>query len=166
MYLYHLFFSCFFCQRPILVCPNGASHVFRRWGFSNSTVQIITNPPLRLQTLGCLFGPPVSKWISFLGRLRFTTPTKAVIYRVRPSCSTDLYFYISYAPQTSLDQMLMAPRSSFPFVSEIPPPPEAGSLCVFSLSENPCSALQSSWAGSLRQCPLWRARAPPASPIV
>ncbi|KAH8978039.1 hypothetical protein EDB86DRAFT_2816491, partial [Lactarius hatsudake] len=40
---------------------------------------------------GCLLGPPISKWIAFLGRLRFATPTKAVIYR------------------TWLDQMLMAP---------------------------------------------------------
>lgn len=40
---------------------------------------------------GCLLGPPVSKWIAFLGRLSFATPTKAVIYR------------------TWLDQTLMAP---------------------------------------------------------
>ncbi|KAI9507731.1 hypothetical protein F5148DRAFT_73861 [Russula earlei] len=40
---------------------------------------------------GCLFGPPVSKWIAFLSRLQFATPTKAVIYR------------------TWLDQTFMAP---------------------------------------------------------
>ncbi|KAF8260536.1 hypothetical protein EI94DRAFT_1748150, partial [Lactarius quietus] len=40
---------------------------------------------------GCLFGPPISKWIAFLGRLQFASPTKAVIYR------------------TWLDQTLMAP---------------------------------------------------------
>jgi len=40
---------------------------------------------------GCLLGPPVSKWIAFLNRLHFATPTKAVIYR------------------TWLDQALMAP---------------------------------------------------------
>jgi len=40
---------------------------------------------------GCLFGPPISKWIAFLSRLRFATPTRAVIYR------------------TWLDQTLMAP---------------------------------------------------------
>jgi hypothetical protein len=32
---------------------------------------------------GCLLGPPVAKWIAFLNRLRFSTPAKAVIYRVR-----------------------------------------------------------------------------------
>ena len=37
-----------------------------------------------LQTPGCLFGPPISKWIAFLNRLRFANPTMAVIYRVRP----------------------------------------------------------------------------------
>ncbi|KAN0131810.1 Mpv17 / PMP22 family domain containing protein [Lactarius tabidus] len=40
---------------------------------------------------GCLFGPPISKWIAFLGRLRFSTPTKTIIYR------------------TWLDQTLMGP---------------------------------------------------------
>ncbi|KAH9970541.1 hypothetical protein BGW80DRAFT_1329863 [Lactifluus volemus] len=40
---------------------------------------------------GCLFGPPASKWFAFLNRLRFATPTKAVIYR------------------TWLDQTIMAP---------------------------------------------------------
>ncbi|KAF8260528.1 hypothetical protein EI94DRAFT_1748129 [Lactarius quietus] len=40
---------------------------------------------------GCLFGPPISRWIAFLGRLQFASPTKAVIYR------------------TWLDQTLMAP---------------------------------------------------------
>jgi len=40
---------------------------------------------------GCLFGPPISKWIAFLSRLRFATPAKAAIYR------------------TWLDQALMAP---------------------------------------------------------
>jgi len=40
---------------------------------------------------GCLFGPPIAKWIAFLNRLRFSTPVKAVIYR------------------TWLDQTLVAP---------------------------------------------------------
>ncbi len=46
-----------------------------------STPHLITTYCHCLQ--GCLFGPPVSKWIAFLSRLRFATPTKTVIYRVR-----------------------------------------------------------------------------------
>lgn len=46
-----------------------------------STPHLITTYYHSLQ--GCLFGPPVSKWIAFLSRLRFATPTKTVIYRVR-----------------------------------------------------------------------------------
>jgi hypothetical protein len=38
--------------------------------------------------LGCLLGPAVSKWIAFLNQLRFATPIKAVIYRVRLSIFT------------------------------------------------------------------------------
>ena len=33
---------------------------------------------------GALFGPPITKWFQFLGRLQFSTPAKAVAYRVRP----------------------------------------------------------------------------------
>jgi len=40
---------------------------------------------------GCLFGPPIAKWIAFLNKLRFSAPVKAVIYR------------------TWLDQTLVAP---------------------------------------------------------
>ncbi|EIM91828.1 uncharacterized protein STEHIDRAFT_70249 [Stereum hirsutum FP-91666 SS1] len=40
---------------------------------------------------GAFFGPPVTKWFQFLGRLQFASPTKAVVYR------------------TFLDQSLMAP---------------------------------------------------------
>ncbi|TFY57474.1 hypothetical protein EVG20_g8532 [Dentipellis fragilis] len=40
---------------------------------------------------GALFAPPITKWFQFLGRLKFSSPTKAVIYR------------------TWLDQSLMAP---------------------------------------------------------
>jgi hypothetical protein len=55
--------------------------------------------PCLLQTPGCLFGPPISKWIAFLSRLRFASPTKAVIYRVRPFPDhvTNSYFYIHSA---------------------------------------------------------------------
>jgi len=38
-------------------------------------------PPGRLQIPGFLFGPPISKWLAFLSRLRFATPAKAAIYR-------------------------------------------------------------------------------------
>ncbi|KAF7436613.1 Protein required for ethanol metabolism [Pleurotus ostreatus] len=31
---------------------------------------------------GCLFGPTLTKWYQFLGRIQFASPTKAVIYRV------------------------------------------------------------------------------------
>ncbi|KAI0271248.1 hypothetical protein BC834DRAFT_858433 [Gloeopeniophorella convolvens] len=40
---------------------------------------------------GALFGPPVSKWIGFLSRLRFATPAKAAVY------------------STFIDQTVMAP---------------------------------------------------------
>ncbi|ETW78424.1 hypothetical protein HETIRDRAFT_242470, partial [Heterobasidion irregulare TC 32-1] len=40
---------------------------------------------------GALFGPPITKWFQFLGRLQFSTPAKAVAYR------------------TFLDQSLAAP---------------------------------------------------------
>ncbi|KDQ49595.1 hypothetical protein JAAARDRAFT_638211 [Jaapia argillacea MUCL 33604] len=31
---------------------------------------------------GCMFGPPLTKWIQFLNRLHFKSPTRGVIYRV------------------------------------------------------------------------------------
>ncbi|KAE9396338.1 hypothetical protein BT96DRAFT_958225 [Gymnopus androsaceus JB14] len=31
---------------------------------------------------GCLFGPAMTKWYQFLGAIKFSSPTKAVIYRV------------------------------------------------------------------------------------
>ncbi|TFY75678.1 hypothetical protein EWM64_g8335 [Hericium alpestre] len=40
---------------------------------------------------GVLFAPPITKWFQFLGRLKFASPTRAVVYR------------------TWLDQALMAP---------------------------------------------------------
>ncbi|KAI0056889.1 hypothetical protein BV25DRAFT_1831774 [Artomyces pyxidatus] len=30
---------------------------------------------------GALFAPPITKWLQFLGRLQFSSPTKAIIYR-------------------------------------------------------------------------------------
>ncbi|KAF8502587.1 hypothetical protein F5888DRAFT_1800128 [Russula emetica] len=47
---------------------------------------------------GCLLGPPVSKWIAFLNRLHFATPTKAVIYRVGLSISISSNTDLSSSP--------------------------------------------------------------------
>lgn len=81
---------------------------------SKSTPHLITTYYHRLQ--GCLFGPPVSKWIAFLSRLRFSTPTKTVIYRVRVHLSQIVIpsHRLPAHIQTFLDQMLMAPGSFLP----------------------------------------------------
>jgi protein Mpv17 len=55
--------------------------------FMEVTLSIGTSEITSCLTLckGCLFGPPASKWIALLNQLRFASPTKAVIYRVRVS---------------------------------------------------------------------------------
>ncbi|KAI0318292.1 hypothetical protein OF83DRAFT_1171226 [Amylostereum chailletii] len=51
---------------------------------------------------GALFGPPITKWFQFLGRLQFATPTKAVVYR------------------SFLDQTVMAPVAVGFFFTAMP----------------------------------------------
>jgi hypothetical protein len=41
--------------------------------------------------VAALFAPPATKWYQLLNRIRFPSPTKAVIYRVRPLSDLSLH---------------------------------------------------------------------------
>lgn len=50
--------------------------------------------------LGAMFGPIVTKWFQLLNRLKFSSPTKAVMYRVNESIyllwSDDMSYLAGY----------------------------------------------------------------------
>lgn len=77
------------------------------WNNILITLQCFRPQPIRTLRLslygGAFFGPPVTKWFQFLGRLQFASPTKAVVYRV---C-----FFLFCGP-SSITSFLVSPSSS------------------------------------------------------
>ena len=99
---------------------------------------------------------PISKWIAFLGHLRFSTSTKAVVYRVRLPADqvTGSHFHICSAGVAEVvgsdaHRQWHCIRPSIGFLCGL------SLILLFSLVT----------VGWLLTCPSWRARLPPASRI-
>ena len=77
---------------PSLVCANCATYILWWWGsplfhpsWENKkmlyVVYYFAYSKLKY-VIGALFGPAMTKWYQFLNRIKFPSPTKALIYRV------------------------------------------------------------------------------------
>ena len=104
---------------------------------------------------GCLFGPPVSKWIAFLSRLHFATPTKSVIYRVRIHLS---HIAIPNHQVPTIHRLFWTKRLWHPVRSFYP---TTSINCVGAQS-----TWQLLWVASSHQWPSWKARAYPVLSII